>query len=90
MPPEIPGNVRVSVSNGVIHIDWLGSAPVYRLEFARDPGFKVPLFNHRQQGHASHLSTPEPGQYWVRVVALGEDNARGGESKPVKFSVFGW
>jgi len=90
MPPETPGNVQVNVADGILHINWQGTARAYRLEFARDSGFKVPLFNHRQDGHASHLSAPEPGQYWLRVVALGEDNARSGESRPVKFSVFGW
>jgi hypothetical protein len=90
MPPITPANVQVLVGNNNIHIRWRGAAPAYRLEFARDPEFRRPLFNHRQVGNASSLERPEPGQYWVRVIALSDDNALGGESKPVLFNVFGW
>jgi hypothetical protein len=90
MPPEAPSEVRVSIIGGVLVIDWQGNAPAYRLEFARDANFEVPLYNDREEANHARLITPEPGHYWVRVVALSENDARGGESKPVPFTIHFW
>ncbi|WP_165873515.1 FecR domain-containing protein [Parasulfuritortus cantonensis] len=90
MPPEAPGDIRVNVSIGVLSITWQGNAPAYRLEFARDANFEVPLFNHREEVTHTRLATPEPGQYWVRVIALSETGSRGGQSKPVSFTIDRW
>lgn len=90
MPPEAPGEPRVVVSEGVLVVSWQGSAPAYRLEFARDAEFQVPLFNHREEGTQSRLTTPEPGRYWLRVIALGEDGTRGGQSRTVAFTINHW
>jgi hypothetical protein len=90
MPQETPRSIHVDVTDKSTFINWQGNAPAYRLEFARDAGFKTPLFNQRQNGNSTELPRLEPGQYWLRIIALGEDGALGSESKPVKFSVFGW
>jgi hypothetical protein len=90
MPMETPRNIHIAVSASNTDITWLGNAPSYRLEFSHDPEFRTPLFNHLQKGNATGLPRLEPGQYWLRIVALGEDGSRGSESKPVKFLIFGW
>jgi hypothetical protein len=90
MPPEAPSDIRVAVVEGILVINWQGSAPAYRLEFARDPGFGVPLFNHREEVNHSRLITPEPGQYWVRVISLSETGSHGGQSKAVGFTIGRW
>lgn len=91
MPPVTPANVQVQVENRVIRISWRCAAPAYRLEFARDEAFRKPLFNHLQKGaNVTRLDMPEPGQYWVRVIAMSDDGTLEGASRPVQFSVFGW
>lgn len=90
MPPEPPHSIRVDIGLGALVISWQGDAPAYRLEFARDAEFNVPLFNHREVGNSVRLATFEPGQYWVRVIALSETGARGGQSKPVAFTIRSW
>lgn len=90
MPPEPPSDIKVGINEGVLVISWQGTAPAFRLEFARDANFEHPLFNHREEGNSSRLTTPEPGQYWVRVIGLSETGARGGQSKPVPFSIRRW
>jgi hypothetical protein len=91
MPPEAPSDVRVkSIYRGSLIIKWQGSAPAFRLEFARDAKFEQPLFNHREEANSTRLATPEPGQYWVRVIALSEEGVRGVPSKPVSFNVRHW
>lgn len=90
MAPEAPGEIKVNVHEGALTIAWQGTAPAFRLEFARDAGFHLPLFNHREEGNSTRLATPEPGQYWVRVIALSETGSRGGQSKPVAFVVRPW
>lgn len=90
MPPEAPSDIRASISEGILVISWQGTAPAFRLEFARDANFELPLFNHREEGNSTRLATPEPGQYWVRVIALSETGARGGRSKPAMFTIRRW
>ncbi len=90
MPMETPRDIHIAVSASTTGITWLGNAPAYRLEFSRDPGFKSSLFNHLQKGNSTELPRLEPGQYWLRIIALGEDGSRGSESKPVKFLIVGW
>jgi hypothetical protein len=87
---ETPRNIHIAVSASNTDITWLGNAPSYRLEFSHDPEFRTPLFNHLQKGNATELPRLEPGQYWLRIVALGDDGSRGSESKPVKFLIVGW
>lgn len=88
--PEVPYDIRVNVREGVLQMNWQGTAPAFRLEFARDSGFSVPLFNHLEEGNSTRLATPEPGQYWVRVIALSQTGARSGRSKPVSFTIRRW
>ncbi|MFA5082542.1 MAG: FecR family protein, partial [Hydrogenophilaceae bacterium] len=90
MPPETPSDIRVNVVGGVLVITWQGTAPAFRLEFARDSGFLIPLFNHREEDNSTRLITPEPGQYWVRVIALSETGSYRGHSKPVTFTIGRW
>ncbi len=90
MPPEVPNDIRVGIVAGVLVISWQGSAPAYRLEFARDANFESPLFNHREEVTHTRLITPEPGQYWVRIIALSETGSYGGHSKPVAFTIGRW
>ncbi len=90
IPPEVPYDIRVTIREGVLHMNWQGTAPAYRLEFARDANFTVPLFNHLEPDNSTRLATPEPGQYWVRVIALSETGTRSGRSKPVMFTIRRW
>jgi hypothetical protein len=90
IPPEVPYEIRVSVREGVLNVNWQGTAPAFRLEFARDANFSIPLFNHLEEGNSTRLATPEPGQYWVRVIALSQTGARSGRSKPVSFTIRRW
>lgn len=90
MPLQTPHGIRVDLTENHTVISWQGNAAAYRLEFARDAEFKSPLFNHRQKGNVTELPRLEPGEYWLRIIALDSDGALGGASKPTKFVVFGW
>ncbi|MFZ5484663.1 MAG: FecR domain-containing protein [Pseudomonadota bacterium] len=90
MPPDAPHDIRVQVDAGRLTVQWAGMAPAFRLEFARDPAFAQPLFNHKEAGNVTRLLTPEPGQYWVRVIALSETGAYGNRSRAVPFTVRSW
>jgi hypothetical protein len=79
MPPEAPGQTRVVWTESVLKIHWQGHAPAFRVEVARDPGFRDILFSRRETGRDIRLPAQPPGQYWTRVIAL--DDA-GGESAP--------
>lgn len=90
MPPDAPHDIRVKIDEGRLTVQWAGTAPAFRLEFARDPAFEQPLFNHKEEGNVTRLLTPEPGQYWVRVIALSESGAYGNRSRAVPFTVRAW
>lgn len=90
MPPDAPHDIRVKIDEGRLTVQWAGMAPAFRLEFARDPAFEQPLFNHKEEGNLTRLLTPEPGQYWVRVIALSETGAYGNRSRAVPFTVRAW
>lgn len=90
MPPAAPSDLRTRLVGDTLTIDWQGSAPAFLIEFASDELFEVVLFKHREASNHLRLVSPKAGQYWVRVIALGENGARGGQSKPVMFKVRSW
>lgn len=90
IPPESPSEVRVRQTEEALELNWKGSAPAYRLEFAQDAQFSKPLFRHKEEKNSCRLSWPQPGQYWVRIIALGENGEVGGKSPPVAFHVQPW
>ncbi len=90
IPPESPSEVKVHQTEDALELSWKGSAPAYRLEFAQDAQFKKPLFRHKEESNSSRLIWPQPGQYWVRIIALGENGEVGGKSPAVGFHVQPW
>ncbi|MEW5786372.1 MAG: FecR domain-containing protein [Pseudomonadota bacterium] len=73
MPPPRPTDLSARVENGQIQATWKGEAPAYRLELARDPAFTQPVAKASVPEAKANLAKPEPGNYWLRVVALGAD-----------------
>lgn len=89
MPPESPYDIRVVWTESTVILTWRGTAPGFRLEFARDAEFKRPLFNHRVTAtNTAELDNLfEPGQYWVRVISLSDTGSYVGKSKPSAFII---
>lgn len=73
MPPPRPADLSARVEGGQIQATWKGEAPAYRLELARDQAFTQAVAKATVQEAGGALAKPEPGDYWLRVVAIGVD-----------------
>jgi len=79
LPPKTPTALAARMEGDQLLAGWQGEAVAYRVELARDARFSSLAF--RQTLTEAKLSTarPEPGEYWLRVTALGVE---GVESPP--------
>ncbi|HNH90076.1 MAG TPA: hypothetical protein PLX46_11700, partial [Thiobacillaceae bacterium] len=87
MPPPRPRDLSVQVEGDQLRANWKGEASAYRLELARDARFLQPLAKVSASEARTALAKPEPGDYWLRVVALGADGVESPASEPVALTV---
>mgnify|MGYP001764900723 CR=1 FL=1 len=87
LPPKTPQTVRVDVKAQPANVSWQGAAMAYRVEVAADAAFSQIV--HRGESATTHSALPElqPGEYWVRVTALGEAGSASPASAPVAFTL---
>ena len=83
MPPLRPTHLMARVEGGKVLIEWKGEAKAYRVELARDSGFVQTVLKQNTASPQLSVDKPVPGDYWVRVVALGEDGVESPVSEVV-------
>jgi hypothetical protein len=79
MPPAAPTALQARIEGDALLLQWQGEGPAYRVELATDPAFGQIVSRLDAPGPQARLPKPQPGQYWLRVLAVGDD---GVESAP--------
>jgi hypothetical protein len=79
LPPPPPAGLAARVEGDRLIAEWKGEAAAFRLEVARDAGFSQVVSRHPAKEARLAIARPEPGDYWLRVTALGADDV---ESQP--------
>jgi len=79
LPPPAPAGLVARLEGDQLIAEWKGEAAAYRLEVARDARFGQIVSRHPAREARLAIARPEPGDYWLRVTALG---AEGVESLP--------
>lgn len=79
MAPATPTGLAVRIEGDALMLQWQGESASYRVEMATDPAFSHVVSRLDSPGPQARLPKPQPGQYWLRVVAVGDD---GVESPP--------
>ena len=79
LAPDAPTALQVRIEGDALLLQWQGATPAYRVELATDAAFRQIVSRLDSPGPQARLPKPPPGQYWLRVVAVGDD---GVESPP--------
>ena len=79
LSPDAPTALQTRIDADALLLQWQGDTPAYRVELATEPAFRKIVSRVDSAGPQARLPKPQPGQYWLRVVAVGED---GVESPP--------
>jgi hypothetical protein len=79
MTPAAPAALQARIEGDALLVQWQGETAAYRIELATDPAFGQIVSRLDSPGPQARLPKPQPGQYWLRVIALGDD---GVESPP--------
>lgn len=79
LAPEAPAALQARIEGQVVELRWQGQAPAYRVELARDATFTQILQRVESTTPQVQLAKPRPGEYRLRVIALGDDQV---ESPP--------
>lgn len=87
MPPHAPTHLQAKVTDDALQASWQGQAPAYRLELASDTAFKQIVARGQASGQSAQIGKPEPGNYWLRVVALDEAGTESPPSPPLAVEV---
>lgn len=87
MPPPRPTDLAARVEGDTILATWKGEAGAYRLELARDERFLQPVLKQNAGEPRLTLQKPEPGDYWLRAIAIGADGVESPASAPLTLTV---
>lgn len=87
LPPRPPHDLKVDAKAKPASLAWQGEAQRYRVEIARDPAFAQPVSSLESDKPEAILKDLEPGDYVVRVFALGADGVASLPSQPATFTV---
>ncbi len=87
LPPAPPANVKVDTKTNPITVTWQGQAPRYRVEVAADPAFARPILSLESDTASTTLRNLWPGNYGIRVIALGSEGVDSLPSPVVSFTV---
>ncbi len=79
LAPAAPAALEARIAGDALLLQWQGETQAYRVEVATDPAFRQIASRSDSPCPQARLPKPQPGQYWLRVTALGED---GVESPP--------
>lgn len=83
MPPARPTDLIARVEGAQLLAGWKGEASVYRVELARDQHFTQLQLKQTVSEARVVMPTPAPGNYWLRVVAIGADGVESPASAPL-------
>lgn len=87
MPPARPTDLAARLEGNQLLASWKGQAGAYRFELARDERLLQPLVRQNTADARVALARPEPGDYWLRVVAIGADGVESPASAPMALTV---
>ncbi len=87
LPPEAPFALQARIAGQLIELQWQGEAPAYRVEMAVDTGFSRIVQRVVSTAPQVHLVRPKPGEYRLRVVALGDDQVESAPSPTLTLEV---
>ena len=87
LPPAPPTDLKVDTKAKPVAVTWQGNTPHYRVEVAAAGNFAKPALSLESDKPAAVLQGLEPGDYSVRVVALGPDGVASLPSPAVPFTV---
>lgn len=87
LPPLPPGDLKVDAKAAPVTVTWQGKAPRYRVEVAADAAFARILASLEVGETRAELKGIEPGNYAVRVIALGAEGTASPPSAPANFTV---
>lgn len=87
IPPKQPTGLAVQVHNDTLAASWQGEAAAFRLELAKDAGFSQMLDSVTVQETKAALTPSAPGQYWLRVKAIGVEGAESPASTGVAVEI---
>lgn len=87
MPPARPEALAAKVEGGQLLASWKGDASGYRVELAKDEQFVQPVLKQISGEARLAVKKPEPGDYWLRVIAIGVDGVESAACAPVAVKV---
>lgn len=87
LPPHPPTDLKVDAKARPITVTWQGKAQRYRVEVATEPTFANPVLSLVTDTSSAVLKDLQPGDYHVRVIALGEDGVASLPSPAVAFTL---
>lgn len=87
LPPAPPTNLKVDAKARPVALVWQGNASRYRVEVAAAGDFTKPVLNLDSDKPAAALPDLAPGDYSVRVIALGPDDVASQPSPAAAFTV---
>lgn len=87
LPPPPPHDLKLDAKASPVALAWQGKAPRYRVEVAAEPTFAKPVLSLETNAATAALQGLEPGDYSVRVIALGAEGVASLPSPAVPFTV---
>ncbi|HNQ03169.1 MAG TPA: FecR domain-containing protein [Thiobacillaceae bacterium] len=85
--PAAPTDLKMDMRVHPIAVSWQGQAPRYRVVVAPAGDFFRPMLVQESDGPRTFLPGLPPGQYQLRVIALGPDGAASPPSAGLAFQV---
>lgn len=86
-PPPAPDQVAAREDNNRLYVTWRGAGQGYRLELARDPAFIGEVMGFDSTEPELKLIMPQPGQYWLRVIAYDQEGLASTPSLPLAVEI---
>ncbi len=87
MPPARPTELMAKLEGDRILASWKGNGSGYRLELAKDERFTQTLLKQSSSDSKLGIQKPEPGEYWMRVIAIGVDGVESPATAPLAVKV---
>ncbi|MDW8324069.1 MAG: FecR domain-containing protein [Burkholderiales bacterium] len=87
LPPAAPSALQARIEGNDLILHWQGEAVSYRVELAADAAFSRIVQRADSAVAQARLPRPEPGHYWLRVVAVGDDAVESTPSAPLALEV---
>jgi hypothetical protein len=87
LPPPPPRDLKADIKASPVVLTWQGKAPRYRVEVAADAGFAKPVLGMETEVSSALLKDLAPGDYFVRVTAMGAEGVASLPSQALPLTV---